>query len=204
MIQSKQDLKKYIEADLIALNKYPLSMKDKWEVFVPRIWRFQIKMRRFEYHLNCDKKNSVNRMLNYFRKLSYERYSVRLGLTIPPNVFGPGLCIGHYGMIIVHGDARIGSNCRLQGGANIGNYSMSPEKTTGHAPKIGDNVYIGPGAKLFGKIVIGDNVRIGANAVVNKDVIDNVTVGGVPARVISNKPSNHGMKVKDYLEQYSH
>ncbi len=160
-------------------------------------------MRRLEYHLNCDKKNSVNRILNYIRRLSFERYSVRLGLTIPPNVFGPGLCIGHYGMIIVHGDAHVGSNCRIQGGVNIGNYSTDPEMKTGHAPKIGNNVYIGPGAKLFGKIEIGNNVRIGANAVVNKDVLDNLTVGGIPAKVISNNPSNHGLKVKEYLRRYA-
>ena len=59
-----------------------------------------------------------------------------------------------------------------------------------NAPTFGNNVYIGPGAKIFGKITIGDNVAIGANAVVNKDVPSNVTVGGIPARIISNKGSN--------------
>jgi len=202
MIQSKQELFEYIKADLIALNKYPLSFREKLEgVFVPKIWKFQIKMRKYEYHLNCDKKNIFNRLLNYIRKLSFEQYGVKLGLTIPPNVFGPGLCIGHYGLLVVHGSAQIGSNCRIQAGANIGNYSKSPEETTGNAPIIGDNVYIGPGAKLFGRIIIGDNVRIGANAVVNRDVSSNVTVGGIPAKVISDTPSNHGMKVKEFLSK---
>lgn len=200
MIQSKNELTEYITADLIALNKYPLPLKEKiGGVFVPKVWKFQIKMRKLEYHLNCDKKNMVNRILNYLRSISFERYSVKLGLTVPPNVFGPGLCIGHYGLLVVHGSAQVGSNCRIQAGVNIGNYSSSPDETTGCAPIIGDNVYIGPGAKLFGKINIGDNVRIGANAVVNKDVISNVTVGGVPARIISESPSNHGIKVKEYL-----
>jgi len=54
---------------------------------------------------------------------------------------------------------------------------------------IGDNVYIGPGAKIFGAITIGDGVAIGANAVVHHDVSSGVTVGGVPARVISKKGS---------------
>jgi serine O-acetyltransferase len=57
------------------------------------------------------------------------------------------------------------------------------------APMIGDNVYIGPGAKIFGAITIGDGVAIGANAVVHRDVSPGVTVGGVPARVISEKGS---------------
>lgn len=54
----------------------------------------------------------------------------------------------------------------------------------GKAPTIGNNVYIGPGAKLFGGIRIGDNVVIGANAVVNCDFPSNVSVAGVPARII--------------------
>ena len=49
---------------------------------------------------------------------------------------------------------------------------------------IGDNVYIGVGAKVLGNIRIGNNVKIGANAVVIKDVPDNATVVGVPARVV--------------------
>jgi serine O-acetyltransferase len=51
------------------------------------------------------------------------------------------------------------------------------------APSIGSNVYIGPGAKLFGDICVGDNVVIGANAVVNRDIPNNVTVAGIPAKV---------------------
>ena len=57
-------------------------------------------------------------------------------------------------------------------------------------PIIGDRVYIGPGAKLFGKIRIGNDVAIGANAVVTKDVPDNAVVVGVPAKIISYKGSS--------------
>ena len=57
-------------------------------------------------------------------------------------------------------------------------------------PMIGNNVYIGPGAKLFGPITIGDNVTIGANAVVNRDIPSNCVVAGVPAKIIKeNAPS---------------
>lgn len=62
---------------------------------------------------------------------------------------------------------------------NSGDYSRFDKNwVSDNAPIIRDNVYIGPGAKLFGKIKIGNNVAIGANAVVNKDVPDNVTIGG--------------------------
>ncbi len=58
-------------------------------------------------------------------------------------------------------------------------------EVNGKAPQIGDNVYISPGAKLFGDIVIGDNVKIGANAVVNKSFPEgNCTLVGVPARKV--------------------
>ena len=62
-------------------------------------------------------------------------------------------------------------------------------------PTVGDNVYIGPGAKMFGKIVIGNNVAIGANAVVTRDVPENAVVVGIPARVISFEGS------KGYINQ---
>lgn len=69
----------------------------------------------------------------------------------------------------------------------------------GKAPTIGDNCFIGPGAKLFGDIKIGDNVAIGANAVVNKDFGDNVTIAGVPAKVESKKGTNG--KFSYYVEE---
>ena len=69
----------------------------------------------------------------------------------------------------------------------------------GKAPTIGDNCFIGPGAKLFGDIKIGDNVAIGANAVVNKDFGDNVTIAGVPAKVVSKKGTNG--KFSYYVEE---
>jgi len=60
------------------------------------------------------------------------------------------------------------------------------------APKIGDNVYIGAGAKVFGSITIGNNVFIGANSVVVNDVPDNCTVVGAPAKIVK----MNGVKVK--------
>lgn len=112
----------------------------------------------------------------------YNRRSILLGFTIPLNAFGPGLSIAHYGSIVVNGNAKIGRNCRIHSDVNIG-------ETGGGAPTIGDNVYIGPGAKIFGPITVGDHVAVGANAVVNTDVPSNVSVGGIPATVISEKGS---------------
>ena len=91
------------------------------------------------------------------------------------------MAIAHYGTIIVNKFARVGANCRIHAGVNIGTEAGSEDK----APVIGDNVYIGPGAKIFGAIVIADNIAIGANAVVNKSFnTPCVSIGGIPAKEI--------------------
>ena len=108
----------------------------------------------------------------------------KLGFTISENTFGEGLSIAHYGSIVVNPEARIGMNCRIHSGVNIG-----ADARGGSAPQIGNSVYLGPGAKVFGGITIGDNTVIGANAVVNKDFSGNGTIAGVPAKKISEKSS---------------
>lgn len=80
----------------------------------------------------------------------------------------PTLPHGLYGIIISH-NAVIGKNCTIYHQVTIGEWKTG-------APTIGDNVWIGPGAKIFGCIHIGNNVRIGANCVVSRDVPDNATV----------------------------
>lgn len=93
------------------------------------------------------------------------------GIEIPRNAqIGPGLYIGHYGGITVSSVAVIGRDCNLSQGITIG---VSGSGAKRGAPTIGDNVYIAPGARLFGKIVIGNNVKVGANAVIHKDLPDN-------------------------------
>lgn len=157
-------------------------------------------MRKLEYYHNCKKdKNQLCELIYDFKLLCYKRYSYKLGYTIPINVFGPGLCLCHAGTIIINGAVKFGSYARIHAGVNIGNLSRFDENwTADNVPVFGDNVYIGPGAKIFGKIRVGSDVAIGANAVVTKDVPDHVTVAGVPAKIISNKGSEglilHGIK----------
>ena len=80
--------------------------------------------------------------------------------------------------IVIHPKAIIGPGTVIQHRVTIG------EKETGCVPVIGKNCFIGAGAIVIGGIKIGDNVKIGAGAVVTKDVPDNCTVVGVPARII--------------------
>lgn len=96
------------------------------------------------------------------------------GIDIPRATrIGPGLYIGHYGGIFISSAARIGSRFSVSQQVVIG---LAGRGENRGCPTIGNNVYIAPGAKLFGKITIGDNVMIGANAVVNEDVPDNAIV----------------------------
>jgi len=124
----------------------------------------------------------------------FRRQSVRLGFSIPPNVFKRGLAIVHYGPIVVNSNVQVGQNCRIHVCTNIGGGGglMPAQDAQNMSPKLGNNIYIGPGAKLFGPITIGDNCVIGANAVVNKDFPQaGVTLAGVPAKIISDKGSEN-------------
>ena len=91
----------------------------------------------------------------------------------------PRLPHGLYGIIIVPG-AKIGKNVRICHQVTIGN----DFKDITHVPTIGDNVEIYPGAKIVGKVVVGNNAVIGANAVVNKDVPPNTLVVAQPVRFV--------------------
>ncbi len=111
----------------------------------------------------------------------YKFSELFLGVAIPAGTeIGPGLYIGHAGLIRINHESIIGKNLSIGPGILIGS------KGGGHlgCPMIGDNVYIGVGAKVLGNIRIGHNVKIGANAVVVKTVPDNATVVGNPAKII--------------------
>lgn len=95
---------------------------------------------------------------------------------------GESLYVGHFGAIVVSDMAVIGRNVNLSPCICLGKGNRGPNK--GY-PRVGNNVYIAPGAKLIGNVKVGDNVSIGANAVVTHDVPDNACVVGVPVRVVS-------------------
>jgi serine O-acetyltransferase len=91
--------------------------------------------------------------------------------------FGPGFVILHSLGIVVNTEVRAGKNLVIEHGVTIG-----AEK--GKSPVLGDNVFIGAGAKIIGGVRIGNDVKIGANAVVTKDLPDGATAVGIPAKVV--------------------
>jgi serine O-acetyltransferase len=91
--------------------------------------------------------------------------------------FGPGFVLIHSIGVVINGAVRGGSNVKIEHLVTIG-----AERDV--SPVLGDNVFLGAGAKIIGGVTIGSNVKIGANAVVVSDLPDGVTAVGVPAKIV--------------------
>jgi serine O-acetyltransferase len=91
--------------------------------------------------------------------------------------------------VVIHAKAVIGKNCIIGQQVTIGGRARHPE-----VPRIGDEVYLAGGSKILGPITLGNDVIVGANAVVIRDVPDNTIVAGVPAKVIRT-----GIKMRDEI-----
>jgi len=122
------------------------------------------------------------------------KYFIRIvfSAVIPYNCeIGKGTRIGYGGLgTVFHSNCIVGENCIIHSGVTIG----AKSSVNNLAPKIGNNVLIGTGAKIIGFIKIGNNVVIGANAVVTEDVPDNALVAGIPAKIVK-----ENININDYI-----
>ena len=174
-INSKKELKEWIEYEKLKKK----SIRDfipMGEAYILR--KHQLLLRKTEYYLNTKK---IIRAMIYRMRLSViqNKYS----LHIPPNTCGKGLKIMHIGPILLNGRAIVGENCVF----HI-NTALVAGGNNDDTPVLGNNVVLGIGSVVVGGIRIADNVAVGANAVVNKDVVESdITVAGVPAKKISDK-----------------
>lgn len=181
MIHTRDDLKRYLAMDYHALGRKPSFFSYGNEILF-----FQKYLRYHEYYYNNRNKTIVHKLLCKYYGYKHRKLGIKLGFDIPINVFDGGLRINHYGLIVVNEHARIGKYCDIHQGVNIGQQGDKEDDV----PTIGDNVWIGPGAKIFGRICIADECQIGANAVVNKSFEESgVAIVGVPAKQINNKPN---------------
>ena len=95
--------------------------------------------------------------------------------------FGPGFVLFHSHGVVINGKVKGGDNVHLQHEVTLGDNGY------GETPVLGSNILIGAGAKVIGPITVGDGARIGANAVVVKDVAPDTTVVGIPAKPVARK-----------------
>lgn len=120
-------------------------------------------------------------------KLLLLRCRYKYGFAIPEyTVIGPGLFINRFGGIYVGGDAVIGANVNFTHGVLLGYTNRGVRRG---CPVVGDRCFLGAGAKIIGRIDIGADAAIGANAVVTKDVPESGVVGGIPAKLLSQSGS---------------
>ena len=123
------------------------------------------------------------------RRLAWLIYRLNLVLTGaefgPGCVVGPGLVMHHPVSVIVGGDVTLGKDCTLLSRVTLGARSVTSEGKGTPMPTVGNRVVIGTGAVVIGRIQIGDGARVGANAVVLRDVPAGMTAVGVPARNVA-------------------
>ena len=164
-----------------------------WNIFLGGSYKYNFWMRTCAY----TKKHSIFKIILYpISKLILIHFRYKFGIDISENTqIGSGFYIGHFGCIVVNSSSKIGKNCNISQGVTIGQANRGKNK--GYAT-LGDNVYIGPGAKIVGAVTIGNNVAIGANCVVTKDIPDYSVVVGIPGKVISKNGVEGYIELIDY------
>ena len=171
MIRNKKELRQYMKIDQIMNGVDRLSWKT---ILFPNYnVRFLAEYRKTEYY--SSKPDILSKLLYVFHRKRCNRQMLRLGISIAYNVFGYGLVIPHHGTIVVGAGNKIGNFCVLHTSTCI----------TAGKKVIGDGMYLSTGAKIINDITIGDYISIGANAVVNKDILtNNCLYAGIPAKMI--------------------
>ncbi|AFY55947.1 serine acetyltransferase [Rivularia sp. PCC 7116] len=122
-------------------------------------------------------------LYNFFYRKIRNTYGIELPCTVE---LGRRVIIEHQGAIVIHGYSSIGDDSIIRQGVTLGNrYLEFPLE----APKLGKQVNVGAGAKIFGNISIGDRANIGANAVVLTDIPSKSTAVGIPAKILKKECS---------------
>jgi len=179
MIQSKIELRQYIEADRKAN-----GMSREWLkrfLYNDSFWvhRHIILLRKLEYYSNCSKWYNIPLKLYY--QYLYRKSQAKTGMVIFPNTMGFGLQLMHPGFRRIGRMVKAGNNCTVLPMVLLGRKKPTDIDSD---IIIGDNCYISTGVTILGPVKIGNNVIIGAGAVVVNDIPDNCIVGGVPAKII--------------------
>lgn len=182
MISSKSEMKLWIKADFKSYKmKHPfiarLTYGENWELF-----SYMLNLRHLEYYTN-KRQRPWDKLFRAYYWLKHRKNIKKTMIHIAPNCVGPGLHLVHRGFRRLGEGSymHIGCNCTCLPNVLFGKKNPDVKEEDFW---IGDDCYIGTGATILGPINIGNNVTIAAGAVVTKDVPDNCTVAGVPAKIV--------------------
>jgi len=173
-----------IKKDLAAYSG-DYSCQGFWAMVIYRFgrWRYTISI------------SFIRKPFSLLYKIFYKVIQIIAGIELPCEAqIGQNFRIDHFGAIVVSGYARFGDDCVIRNGVTVG-LKNSDDPC---APSIGNCVDIGAGAKVLGNITIGDNVQIGANAVVISDVPSNSIAVGVPAKIIQRPKEDYYFRHPSY------
>ncbi len=181
MIQSKSDYLDYLNADFKAQEmSHPFAARltygENWAMF-----HYMKTLRKLEYYKNTSN-NLVVKLKYGWYLLKYRRLCLKRDMYIYPNIVGKGFKLVHPGFRRIDKVVKcIGKNCTVLPMVLFG--KKTPDVGF-ECIEVGDNCYFGTGCTILGPVIIGNNVMVGAGAVVTKDIPDNCIVAGVPAKVI--------------------
>ncbi len=165
-----QELTRYLDS-IVARDPSPRS---RWEVLLyPGVWA--LGLHRVAHWLFEAELFFLARFVNHFSRL-LTAIDIHPGATIGRNFF-----IDH-GFVVIGETAEIGDNVTMYQGSTLGGTNPTNGQGGKRHPTIGDNVIVSLGAAILGPITVGAGARIGANAVVTKDVAEGATMVGIPAK----------------------
>jgi serine O-acetyltransferase len=174
------------------VDRYRLRPRPRWVVILLCQGLWAIAVYRFFYPFVRARSSAVRRVAHLLSVLAIKFIQIVSGISLPPECeVGPGFYIGHFGTTLINPRVRIGRCCNIANGVIIGSGGRGEihGKDREGVPEVGDRVFIGPGAVVFGPIRIGNDASIGANSVVHRSVPDRAVVSGVPARVVGSHGS---------------
>lgn len=183
-LKTKEDFDFFVKADLFRY--YGDCSKETFKKAYKNVpgFHFTYWLRKCEYLSHAP----VWTRLSFYRaRRIYNKLRFKYGFDIEYSTkIGAGFYLGHWGGVVINPSAVIGENCNISQQVTIG---VDASRGADAIPTVGNEVYIAPGSKIFGKITLGDGCAVGANSVVNSDVPPHTTAVGLPAKTVSDRGS---------------
>lgn len=186
--RSTKKLVRSIKEDVAAVQERDPAARGKAEVLALSSGVHALAAYRIAHRLHKNEHYFAARAISQAAK-------VVTGIEIHPGAtIGKGLVIDHGSGVVIGETAEIGDNCTIYQGVTLGGTGKDVGK---RHPTLGNNVLVGAGAKVLGPLYIGDNSKVAANAVVLKEIPENCTAVGMPAKVVKRE----GIRVSSDLDQ---